>query len=217
MRLDSELSESMARDGTLERICRDPTDAPKVLAVLREGSSLKASNQVQAHERTIDTASLIFAHAALDAGVSELCWIAALARPEDWADCIAKKKVPISDLEALSPAQIRNRELAEHLRNLERESLPKRVQRLFALCKPNPSAEYVIGFKFDGDRLASLDTLRHRLVHHEEKESDFTSVESDLEFLFQVGIHLWAMLNKERGVTLVRDVPFGSKREIAKS
>lgn len=40
------------------------------------------------------------------------------------------------------------------------------------------------------------------VVHHDVEESAFTTVEADLEFLFQSGLHLWAMVNAKYGVQI---------------
>lgn len=158
------------------------------------------SNELSAYQRSIDTASVVFAHSAVDAATSELCWITAFSSPDDWEPFVGAKKVSLSEVREFGVENLWAVKTSDHLKALERESLLKRVDRLFRLCQPEQNFEGVLGFRFDRDRLKRLDELRHRIVHQDVDESAFVTVEKDLEFLFQSGLHLWAMVNAKYGV-----------------
>ena len=86
---------------------------------------------------------------------------------------------------------------------LEKDSLAKRVARLFAICKPEKGfAPIGGGFSFDSERLGKLDEQRHRIVHGEGYQNAEAVASADLWFLVQSGLFLWAMVNKTYDVKL---------------
>jgi hypothetical protein len=160
------------------------------------------ANQLRSFQMSVDSASLVFAHSALDAAVSELCWITALSAPGDWEQFVSSRKISLADAKGSSLDELIRLKIVEYLSTFERESLLSRVDRLFALCKPKPGFEGVKGYKFNRDRLARLDDLRHQVVHHETGPSAFVDIDADLEFIFQAGLHLWGMVNRHYGVKI---------------
>ena len=166
-----------------------------------EGMALfMAANQLAAFRRSVDGASIVFAHSALDAAASELCWVTALSSPVNWEPFVSARKVTLGDVKALGFDQLLAHKLEEHLCALERESLLKRVDRLFTLCPPAVGFEGIRGFRFDRARLERLDGLRQAIVHRDVEASEFATAEPDVEFLFQSGLHLWAIVNAKYGV-----------------
>lgn len=160
------------------------------------------SNQLQGYQRSVDSASLVFAHSALDAATSDLCWVTALLVPHDWEGYVGTRKVSLSELRTTAIEDVIRLRVVEHVTAFERESLLTRTDRLFALCKPETGYHPIRGYRFDRDRLIRLDDLRHGVVHHTVAPSAFGSIEADLEFMFQTGLYLWAMVNNRYGVKI---------------
>ena len=136
----------------------------------------------------------------MDAAASALCWITAVSSLDDWEPFVSGRKVALSDVRKTGFDGLLAEKIVDYLTAFERESLLKRVDRLFMLCQPDRDFEGIRGFSFDRDRLERLDSLRQRIVHHDVEESEFAAVEADLEFLFQSGLHLWTMVNAKYGV-----------------
>lgn len=170
-------------------------------AFVREGHDstlIKAMTEgaVASFEESLDSAGLVFAHSILDSAVHDCLWISAFSAPRDWIEFIGKRSIPLSELETKSPAEHIKLALSGELDRLERESLLKKVDRLFQLCKPKKQMYLTNGFKFDRDRLERLDALRHAIVHAPGKRRQFPSVADDLDFLRKSGLHLVVMLSE---------------------
>lgn len=70
----------------------------------------------------------------------------------------------------------------------------KRVDRLYALTKPEPGHSGIRNYAFDRERLANLDKLRHDIIHGAGSETLIRDDEDDIRFLFQTGLHLTTLL-----------------------
>lgn len=176
-----------------------------------------SSNQLDRYQWIVDSAALVFAHSAVDAAATELCWITALAEPDDWEQYVLGKEVSLSEVKTASFSALFHQKLSSYLEYFERESLLKRFDRLFALCRPPEEFEGISGFRFDRDRLHRLDRLRHDVVHHNVEQADFDDIEQDLDFIFKSGLHVWGMVHHRYGVQMdvrnlvdVPDFPEGS-------
>ena len=149
---------------------------------------------VGSFEQSLDAASLVFAHSILDAALHDCLRISALAAPEDWMQFVGKRNVALNEIGKKSSAEHLREAIAGELDRLERESLLKKVDRLFQLCKPKKQIYLTNGFRFDRDRLKELDNLRHAIVHAPEYELQFSRLLEDLDFLRKSGLHIAVMI-----------------------
>jgi hypothetical protein len=170
-------------------------------AFVREGHDstlIKAMTEgaVGNFEESLDAAALVFAHSILDSAVHDCLWISAFSAPRDGMEFVGKRSIPLSELETKSPAEHLKAAVSSELDRLERESLLKKVDRLFQLCKPKKQTYLTNGFRFDRDRLQRLDALRHAIVHAPGMRRQFAELADDLEFLRKSGLHLLVMLSE---------------------
>jgi hypothetical protein len=166
-------------------------------------SQKMTNSQTSSFRSIVDAASLVFMHAALDAAVTDLCRLAAILAPVDWLHWLKETKVTLAEARVSSPESLLATKLESHLKTLDRESLLTRIDRLFALCKPEPETELITGYVFDRGRVEELDKLRQTVMHSAEgARIAIPDCESAIQFLFQTGLHLWAMLNKKYGVKM---------------
>lgn len=170
-------------------------------AFVREGHDsalIKAMTEGAAgsFEQSLDSAALVFAHSILDAAVHDCLWISAFSAPRDWMEFVGKRSILLSELETRSPAEHLTVAVSGELDRLERESLLKKVDRLFQLCKPKKQTYLTNGFRFDRDRLEKLDALRHAIVHTPGRRRQFPELADDLDFLRKSGLHLVVMLSE---------------------
>jgi hypothetical protein len=145
-------------------------------------------------KQSLDAASLIFAHSILDAALFDCLRISALAAPEEWMQFLGKRTVALNELGEKTRAEHLREAIKRELNQFERESLLKKVDRLFQLCKPKKSIFLTNGFQFDRDRLKELDNLRHAIVHAPEYEKQFSKLLEDLDFLRKSGLHIASMI-----------------------
>jgi hypothetical protein len=156
-------------------------------------------SDIKTTRASVDAASLVFIHSAVDGAVSDLCRVCALAKPEDWGPYLQDRKVALKEISSSSYPDILRTLLNDALATLEREALLKRVDRIFALCQPSDFRP-MRDFAFDRDRLESLDRKRHEIVHGQGVE--LTDVEHDMEFLVRSGFYLFALVNQRYDVRI---------------
>lgn len=158
------------------------------------------ANAMATYQTSLDSTSIVFAHSALDAAISDLCWVTAFMAPGDWEKFVDKGKITLKEVRENSYGDILNEQLTKYLCQFERESLLDRINRLFMLCKPERDFEGITGFKFDKDRLERIDRLRHQIVHGGIPDGAFDMIRKDLEFMNLSGMHLWVVVNVAYGV-----------------
>jgi hypothetical protein len=157
------------------------------------------SNQVSVFNISLDAASLVFMHSTLDASVQDLCIVCPLVAPSDWEAFVAERKVSLAETKAADYQELFKRKLSQHLEALEKESLVKRVDRLFQLCKP--SGDYVRrGYSYDRQRLEQIDRDRQAVIHGDGVL--LINCEAALEFLLETGLFLFGMVNHRYGVRM---------------
>ena len=155
------------------------------------------AQQISVFNISVDAASLVFMHSALDASVQDLCLVCSLAAPNDWEPFIIEQKVSLSDVKAADFETLFTQRLSQHVAALERDSLVKRVDRLFQVCRP--SGDYSRpGYSYDQNRLKKIDRDRQDFIHGDGVV--LSHVDTVLEFLFETGLFLFGMVNHRYGV-----------------
>lgn len=160
------------------------------------------ANQLAACNASVDRASMVFMHSAVDGAAYDLCKVVAMVAPTDWEPFLKNQKIALSDVKQSTYDSLFAQRLNEHLSIFERESLLKKVDRLFQLSKPPGGYEPIRNYKFDRDRLEVLDRFRHDVIHGDDQNSTFRDVHGSLDFLFHTGIFLVALVNNHYGVKL---------------
>jgi hypothetical protein len=158
---------------------------------------------VATFESASDAASLIFAHSVLDSAVWDWCRVCALAAPEDFEPYVAEKKVALSEVQgATSFAELRDAAINSYLDKLERESLIKKLDLIFSLCRRPPDFIGVEKYRYDRERIVSLDNLRHDYVHRGGLGGRLPRGDDDLWFLWNTGNFLLPLVNQRYGIRL---------------
>ena len=150
----------------------------------------------------IDAASLIFAHSILDDVALQYCRVTSIVSPSSWEPFVAAKTVPLEkvgkeDYQTLLTAKIR-----DSLKQLERESLLTKVDKVFQICRPKPDFKPIRAFSFDRSRLESLDGLRHAIIHVTGPVHRLPKGDEDLHFMNLCAIYLMCLVNHCFGVTM---------------
>jgi hypothetical protein len=201
-----------AEDATLVRaILTDPEfdrfflDREKAVEFFGGPEALRASftqNKISTLRRIVDIASIVLVHSALDAAITDLCRLTALLGPSDWEPLLERQQVPLADARSEPYAALLKAKLAAHLDALERDSLLKRSDVLFTVCRPPVHYTPLNGYSWDREELERLDQLRHDLVHGRSDVQTLPHVEKNIEFLLKTGLFFWSMLNTTYSVKL---------------
>lgn len=164
----------------------------KALGGLRGVAEQIAAQHVRSCQAVIDAASLVFAHSVLDSAVYQYCRVSAMAQPCDWERFAADRKVTLADVRNRGYEGVLELKVQELVLAFERESLPKKIQRLFAICQPLPNLPG--GFSYSSERLEDLDKLRHALVHGYNLHSRIPELERATGFLQATNYLLYNMV-----------------------
>ena len=175
--------EAFRREGLVERRPREMTEAA-----------------VNDFRHTLHAASLVFAHSILDAAMLDCLKVCATAASTDWVELLRDKKVSLGEVEKSSFSGLLAEAIEAELARLERQSLLAKVDRILQLCRPDKEVYLTNGFRFDRDRLAQLDSLRHEVVHAPGGRWSFTNILEDLQFMQSSGLHVFVLVGLRFGL-----------------
>jgi len=167
----------------------------------KEMSEKTTAKQLNLFNAAVDAASLVFVHSTVDAAISDLCRVTFLIDPARWHKFVEAQKVSLAILQSKHPDEIVAARLEAHLAALEKESLQKRTERLYEVCRPGREFDPISNFKYDVATLERLDRLRQEFVHG---SGPRVIVDCDVELLklLQIGMHFFAMVNNAFGVKI---------------
>src|SRR5262249_51974961 len=124
---------------------------------VREGLDRRFANEIS--ERLLvdaatayNAACLVFAHSVLDGVALDYCKVTALASPTDWESYFDNRQIELKAVRSRKYEELLRDALDAFFKQLERDSVLKKVDLLFQRCKPTPGFSIVHGFKFDRDR-----------------------------------------------------------------
>lgn len=153
-----------------------------------------ADNQVSFYLNAVSTAALIFSHSVLDAAVTDFCRVIAEEAPERWDSSLDGKTAKFEQVRSLNVETIRRQLLDSFLDQLDREPLPRRIERLIGICKPPGETLNSEGYTFDAERIRLIDDRRHRLVHSGATAPSLEEVRGEVEYLEATTFRLMSCL-----------------------
>jgi hypothetical protein len=149
-----------------------------------------------------DAASIIFAHSFLDGAAFDFCRVTALAAPRDWESLLDQRQIKLSDVRESNYEQILRNKLDEYFEQLERESLLKKIDSLFAKCKPPEQWNPMRNFVFDRERLERLDRYRHDVIHGNGPVQAIPDAEGEVDYLSRMVLFLQGLVNLRYDIRL---------------
>jgi hypothetical protein len=167
--------------------------------LLRTGMTEGALTSARA---AIDAASLVFAQSMLDDCAWSYLKVCSLANPTDWKPIIGEKKTTFAAFQGRPLDVIRDEMIEEKLKQLEWDSLLKKVDLLFQLCTPPMGYAPINNYAYDRDRLEKIDDARHAIIHRNAMGKPVANIEDDLDFILKTANYLLALVNRKYGVQL---------------
>lgn len=143
--------------------------------------------------------SLVFAHSLLDAVAIDLCRVILRIDATAWRSFVSAKKASLSEVLEKGAAGVEAELAANLVEGLERESIPKKVDTLFAICRPSADFQPAEDYKYERQTLERIDQERHDLVHGDLPATCEVSV-NDIWYLQQTALFLCAMVSERFGV-----------------
>jgi hypothetical protein len=145
-------------------------------------SDLMANRSVRMAKRTVESAALVFAHTLLDDALSESCRISFLACPEVWYGFVQNRKVEVGALRSAATKDLVRKLALEHMRQLQRESMVKRLDVINQICVPRLRGKKNPAAWLKREDLARFDELRHRIIHGRQLSRPVHAVEQQVHF-----------------------------------
>lgn len=146
--------------------------------------------------------TLVFGHSILDLLLNDVLGFAAKQSPESFWSFVKNRQISGSDALEMTQIQIRDRLVMKFIQEKQKESIRKRVELLFSICKPSSEVledELHPGVVFDIERLSQVDQLRHDVVHSLSKQS--VSLD-EIDYLKFVSRCLFWTLGAHFGLTI---------------
>jgi hypothetical protein len=150
----------------------------------------------------VDAASIIFTHSVLDGAALDYCRVTALVAPRDWESVIDQRQIKLSDVRGLNYEQILTKKLDEFFEQLDRESLLKKADHLFARCQPPEKWSPIHNYVFDRDRLERIDRYRHEVVHGEALGKGIAAAEEEVDYLMKTALFFMGLVNQRYNLML---------------
>jgi len=153
-----------------------------------------AAADIENSQASVDAASVVFAHAILDGAAFDCCRISSMIAPADWEVQIAARQVPLTVLKEASREEIVRDMVEKYVATLERESLLKKVDLLFARCQPAAGWSPMNNYAFNRARLEAFDQLRHDTIHGSGPRP-IPNLDVELDYLSRTTFFLFGLLN----------------------
>ena len=189
------IAHELFNDPRYDNLFKDKNGVIELLGGLDRVIEEMTKKKIKIFHYSIDAASLIFAHSILDGVALEYCRTTALASPSSWEGFVSLKQIKLQDIRGSTYDNILRMKIDAHLQALERESLKAKIDRLFAVCHPPAGFAPIDGYGFDGDRLDTLDSNRHEIVHGQGQTNPLPGGDDDIWFLMQTSNYLMLMVN----------------------
>lgn len=162
---------------------------PKLLGKRRRKDVVEIMHDITSEQAktAVDAASIIYAHAMVDAAILRLCKVTVGFDRAAWLPLIERKQVTWAHMSEQTVAEVRDGLIERVLTDVERQSLPAKCDTLFSIIRPRRVTAVVRRFKYSRDRLVKIDRLRHDLVHKLHFNRPIRQVNAKVEYLFGVG------------------------------
>ena len=157
-------------------------------------------------QASLDAASIVFAHSIIDNAAFEYCRIISLIAPYDWAQFIERKKIEIGETKDSTYEEIFRQKLEQYLlKEFEKQSLLKKIDRLFELCQPPAHFKPIRTYTWHRKRVEDFDNLRHDIVHGTGPLFTVPNIDEDLWYQMQTTNFLMTLVNERYGLKLDPD------------
>jgi hypothetical protein len=190
----------LADSGQLEEFIlgiKDAEDLMKTAAFVRE----KLTEQTMKNASySVDAASLVFAHTALEDGINSYLEITIHFVPDFWRDRVKKKQFDLELVMEHGLDDVVNKIVRREIWSIRRnESLIKKANLLLAICKPSTPDPY---YAFDQEKVKSVDKLRQDIVHGELLGSEITDIDEKLSCLQNTWLYFFKLMHNTFGLRI---------------
>jgi hypothetical protein len=131
------------------------------------------------------SSAFVFAHSVLDASITSVCEAAALLNPEEWVGYVEGQQVSVAEIQLRTSQELTFDRLAGFIRQLSRESIVKRMERLLNVFKPGQEYEGLRDYRLDLERIAGYDRTRQDIIHKRKFDIQLDRLEDAITYIEQ--------------------------------
>ena len=152
--------------------------------------------QFKSYQKSIDEASVILTHSALDGAALDYCRVIELiAPPQQWLNNIKNQKATIGELNNIGYDNLIKQRISRFVASLDRVSLLDKIDQIFKLCQPPSNFDPIRSYKFDRNRIKDFDLMRHRIVHERGLNSSLQNYDKEIIYMMDTSNFLMALVN----------------------
>lgn len=195
------LLKTAATEPDFRRIFGDadkPTDTD-ILTFLQTNITQMVLNNAST---AIDAASLVFAQSILDDAAWSYLKVCAIADPAAWEYLFENKQISMKNFKTRTFEDLRAGFIEDRLKQLGRESLLTKIGLLFKLCTPPKDYAPMNNYQYSDDRLKTIDSQRHHIIHENAAGIPLSVLTEDLEYLRKTAWFLMGLVNQKYGFQL---------------
>jgi hypothetical protein len=155
-----------------------------------------ADTKVTDAESFARSSAFVFAHSVLDASITSACEAAVLLTPEEWIGYVENQQVTLAEIQSRELQELTFERLTGFIRQLSRESIVKRMERLLNVLKPGKDYDGIQDYQLDLQRIESYDRIRQDIIHKRRFDIQLDRLEDAItyiekSFLYFVFLILW--------------------------
>jgi hypothetical protein len=174
-----------------------------------------AAGVLREADYAIDSAAMVFAHAAFESVVVACLRASAHSKPELWRPFVQNKQVQLVKLRPRSNSRILWEATERELEALEMNSLASKMARLLAIAKPRRG---MLPAWYSESWLLEFDKRRHRVVHSGQVVADLDAIDDTLTRLGALSMGLVRLVQESHGIKWASIAHFGNaRRRLTKS
>lgn len=139
----------MAFGDDYANIFRDEEARKQFTSDIPKTASTLASTAMSHFHSILDAASLVFGNSIIDAVSLDSIRLCSLIAPQDLGSFIKDKKITLSAIHKKSVHDLTVEKVSDYVNSLDRKSLLKTIDVMFAICKPQPSYKPMADYEYD--------------------------------------------------------------------
>jgi hypothetical protein len=164
--ISSMLHTSLSMKGLIDVVTNGSDALESAAAAGEESSNVRIASAIAHNSRNAAlAAALVFQHASCENALIELCEALAVRDPRPWLAKIRDRKISFSQAFEKPSGEVALNLITQFIRDLEKRSLPEKVEVVLSILQPPSTCDVIPGFSFSMDELRRIDQARHSLVH----------------------------------------------------
>jgi hypothetical protein len=166
-------------------------------------SAIVAQSSVADTLNIVDSISLVFAHALLEAYLMHLIYISKNMNFREFCLKLGnEKKVTVQELAAYASDDIFINIADKIIDEVKMKSLIKKTKVLYTICAPPDKFISMRDYRYDEERLTSIDENRQKILHEPKLILSHLNIEEDLYYIEKTALHFFVMIHHKFGLVM---------------